>query len=204
MEDLNLNETIQTLFKQFKEHSNEINEFYQRLITTEEENGDDIGIIEKITDAEEKVEAIVSNMEEQSTEIRETYNMVFGVEGDDAGTAPTIGLRKELEEYDKEQTGIIEKLKDRINNLLSGATSVGLASAYNERKDEAAKKEYQFTWLFGATVGVLLLIGIFSTITLYNIETLTLNQLFISLLYKFPYILPLLWLAIFFSKRRSE
>lgn len=94
--------------------------------------------------------------------------------------------------------------------MLPGATSAGLATAYRELKEsfnDSIKNNSRLFYgaLFGIFVTALMLIT--KQVGFWFIEFIDVSNgapLFTNLLYKLPILLPLLWLAMFASKRRSE
>jgi len=105
----------------------------------------------------------------------------------------------ELNEYETAQRVRHEKLFEHINSLIPGATSTGLALAYQERK-----KAYQNTiifWniVFMALVGCMIYGGYITLEKFDNWETTIKHLLQYS-----PIYIPAVWLAIYASKRRSE
>ena len=118
--------------------------------------------------------------------------------------------KKELEEFKNDQINKLNELKEEhgskhkafeeeIEKLLEGATSAGLAEAYSiERK--------KFIWPIriwnGVFVVCLFAISILSFSTLKNLSSI--EEIAKSILHSLPITLPLIWVAVYASKRRSE
>lgn len=120
-----------------------------------------------------------------------------------------------LKQYEQEQQSNNKNLFEQIESLLPGATSAGLAKAYQDMKESFDKPIENWNQVFIGSIAIMFVatflsfidIGIVKddTWTLFAFKqmgdfTSTLN----NLLFKLPLYAPLIWLAIFASKRRSE
>jgi len=106
---------------------------------------------------------------------------------------------KALEEYEAEQKERIENLYKKIEEHLPGATSAGLAKAYEKRR-----KFYQipiFTWNVVFVIAMLIMIY-FGYKNLQDVKSW--EDALKHILHYTPIYLPAIWLAIYASKRRSE
>ena len=148
--------------------------------------------------------------------LEDFYDKILGKE-DESGKK-TGGLKQEIEQrkielddFKQKQHERYEELNKQIENLLPGATSAGLSSAYNEMRNKFSNSAKWYGWGFCGALIILLLV-IFCVRDLLIITEIPLDKgLGISLLallgnfsVKLPFILPALWLVIFISKRRSE
>ncbi|WP_262695498.1 hypothetical protein [Kordiimonas aquimaris] len=170
-------------------------------------------------------ESALSNSEEVSDLLQNTisklerlerfYTDVYGKTNDDGeregGLKQEIYQRREeLTEFDEEQKLQYAALKDRIESLLPGATSAGLAKAYNDLKisfDDPIKNYSRI--FYGAIAGIFIIALFFAvkSVGWFYIEFMDLNvlaELGSNLVLKLPLLVPLIWLAIFASTRRSE
>lgn len=176
-----------------------------------------------------EIKEIIGSSKETVSQLTDFYDQIFGVPQEDGSLSG--GLEQEIEinkkklidlrttqesefsEALKKRKSEFENLKTNIEKLLPGATSAGLASAFSAAKEAYKNKIWLFTGLFYASVLILLGIGF---IWLRNIigansgqsqsilATATTGQLFNSLIFKLPIIIPLIWLATFSAKRRNE
>ncbi len=104
-----------------------------------------------------------------------------------------------LDTYEKEQKERYEKLVEQIESLLPGATSAGLAKAYQDRR-----KSYAYPIIGWSAVFILAMVSMFGAAYL-NMENLkTWEDTLRHLLHYTPLYVPAVWLAIYASKRRSE
>lgn len=178
----------------------------------------------------QKIDEFYSNISDKNKDINELkedslstlqglenfYNKIFGK--DDENGEKVGGLKQELEqrrddldEFKQKQQERYNELNKQIENLLPGATSAGLSSAYSEMRNKFSKNATWYSWGFYGSL-IILSIIIYCVRDLLLIKEIPLDKgLGISLLalfgnfaIKLPFILPALWLVIFVSKRRSE
>ena len=236
---------IATLLENTEAEHEEINKFYNEILnddenesikTTVEEAKKDI-----LRDTEEANEKLV-NVSSKIDNLDKFYIKVFGFEDEEGNI--TGGLDKELKlrikelddfknvqevkyediltkklnsitTYEKNQQANNKNLYEQIESLLPGATSAGLAKAYQLMKDSFEQAIKNWNQVFVGSVIVMFIatflsfieIGIVkdNVITWFSFAkmgdiTSTMN----SLLFKLPLYAPLIWLAIFATKRRSE
>ena len=118
-----------------------------------------------------------------------------------------------LDKYLKETQEHHKNLHAQIESLLPGATSAGLAEAYHIERGKFEKPIKTWNRLFISAIMIMFFATFISFISINVSETGwdfsliqvkgyedTLN----NLLHKFPLYGPLIWLAIYASKRRSE
>lgn len=157
-----------------------------------------IGVATKnIFDSEAFVTQTLKDIESDLSDFREFYSDTFGVKNKDSGEFEG-GLKEKLE------VGFIEynTLLKSIEKLLPGATSAGLASSYGSLKESFDKIIKNNTHIF---YGILTILVITSG-WFYYIEFIDISdqKLLPNFLYKLSFFAPLIWLAFFASKRRSE
>lgn len=95
------------------------------------------------------------------------------------------------------------ELKKTVESLLPGATSAGLASAFKERKDSYLWPKRVWSFVFIASVLSLLLVATYNPVTLTT-ETLDHTNVFSFLLGRLPFVLPIVWLAIYAGRRHNQ
>ena len=213
-----LQDKMQTLFGEAQEWNRIIGEFHKRLTSGNEQEG---AISLQIDDAKNKalkdkgaIEESLQASDNMLKGLKVFYERVFGKEG---GDVPAVGLKQELDDrindleaFRLEQKKAYEALLGEINSLLPGATSAGLSTAYRELKDSFDAPICQYTRIFYAALAALVVVGFLtalSKIGVWPVEFLDVAdpaKVIASLLYKLPMLLPILWLAVFASKRRSE
>jgi len=186
-----------------------------------------LGLKEGIEETAKSSKTILNDVSSEVDELKEFYSKIFGKPNEETGKLEG-GLRQELDvrlqqltkyedeqkrkykalikentnelsKYDTTQRERHDKLFEHINSLIPGATSTGLALAYQNRK-----KAYQITiifWnsIFMALVGGMIYVG-YTTLENFDSWQATLKHL----LHFSPIYIPAVWLAIYASKRRSE
>lgn len=142
-------------------------------------------------------------------------NDIFGEPNDegliDNGLSYELGQQKmRMDELEEQQKKRYVAINEKIESLLPGATSAGLASAYREMK-ESFDKPIQFSGrIFFAAIAVLVIGSLAFSIQSIGPQGLKLAQLggwdtvLRSFAYKLPFYGPAVWLAYYASKRRSE
>lgn len=174
-----------------------LDKFYIKIFGTEDKDGKVTGGLEK------ELEQRVKDLEHFKTEQERIYSEEM---------ASRLGT---LKKYEQEQQANNKNLYEQIESLLPGATSAGLAKAYQEMRGSFDDPIKNWNKVFVGSLGIMFVVTFLSFIdigilkdgtwTLFAFKpmgdfTSTLN----SLLFKLPLFAPLIWLAIFASKRRSE
>jgi len=171
---------------------------------------------ESIIGEQESIEELLSSVSKEVSEINKFHRKVFGKqdkeENVDGGLSGDLDkLILEVKDFEKEQKEKYNALNDEINSLLPGATSAGLATAYRDMKDSFEDPIRNAGRLFFAAIGVLVLVSIFSAIDTIGGDSLIVfvklqewDVVLKSIVFKIPFYAPILWLAFYATKRRSE
>lgn len=163
-----------------------------------------------------KIDTLLEKNDEKLKELNRFYNAVYGQE-DEIDGSRSGGLKDEIETRREE----LDKFKEshelkyttfvnEIESLVSGATSAGLAKAYYVLRKSFSEKIKVYSQLFYGAITGLVVIALFSLVHKIGwfyvemVDTSKLDVLLPNIVNKLPFILPILWLAIFASKRRSE
>lgn len=99
---------------------------------------------------------------------------------------------------DQEHQALLKK----VNDLLPGASSVGLAEAYKNQKESYKAGGFLWPALFVAAITAIIAIGISAfqeAVSAHTIEEAT-----VKILARLPFYLAAVWLASFASKRQSQ
>lgn len=145
------------------------------------------------------------------SEIDSNYNRVVGVK-DSEGKITKRGLVQEMEDQKIQIVKFLEDQRKRyhsqfseIEGLLPGATSAGLAEAYQKQKDSYKRPILLWSIVFIATTATMAGLSILLIYEQFVKETeLTLNGAFISFLKDLPFFIPTIWLAAYASKQQSQ
>jgi hypothetical protein len=172
-----------------------------------------------INESKSKIDESLNSVSNRILELRAFHEKIFGTKV--AEDIPvTDGLEFELEQrlhqlsvYENDQHSKHEALKIKIESLLPGATSAGLASAYGELKNGFSKPIGNYTKLFYGSLLLLVVAGVTASVqsisfdpvfSLKFIATEQWDTVLRSFLFKAPFVAPVIWLAIFSATRRSQ
>ncbi|WP_103594673.1 coiled-coil domain-containing protein [Campylobacter concisus] len=215
-----IEDSVKDFFDEIKEKYTKIAEFHDETLIDEK---DYISTKTEILEAKKDILNDINLTKKHLTEtnkdledLEKFYVKIFGKFDEEEGKR--IGgleqelatRKKELEEFKNDQINKLNELREEhgskhkafeeeIEKLLEGATSAGLAEAYSiERK--------KFIWPIriwnGVFVVCLFAISILSFSTLKNLSSI--EEIAKSILHSLPITLPLIWVAVYASKRRSE
>lgn len=210
---------VEELISSIEEKHLDISKYYTELL----ENGSD-SIMQKIAiakdDAEYDARSIneqLHNMEKQLSYLNTFYNDVIGRKDSEGNTVGGLkneisARQKELDEFKINQESRYTALNEQIEGLIPGATSAGLAAAYRAMRKSFSKPIKQYSILFYTSILILSVTAFISTIDsiwtsneiIKFVDVTDIRNLASNLTHKLPIILPVLWLALFSSKRRSE
>ena len=178
----------------------------------------------------QEIDEFYSNISDKNKEINELkedssgilqelssfHDEIFGK--DDENGKKSGGLKQEidqrrsdLDEFKKKQQEKYDEINKQIENLLPGATSAGLSSAYSEMRNKFSENARWYGRGFYISLCILL-ITVLCIRDVVLVRDIPLDKgIWISLLVllgnfavKMPFIIPALWLVIFISRRRSE
>lgn len=171
---------------------------------------------EGILEEQYKIENLMEEVEFSVKNLKKFHERMFGkvdVDGERVG-----GLSKELDErigvlsdFEQEQKNRYQALNSEIETLLPGATSAGLATAYLDMKksfDTPIKHAGSvFYWSIGLLVIASIILAVESVggdpwVTFVKFDNW--DVVLKGLAYKIPFYAPVLWLAFYATKRRSE
>jgi len=143
-------------------------------------------------------------------EIDATHDKIFGKK--DLEGKLVKGYFQETEELknqisvflNEQQTKFLAQYKE-IESLLPGATSAGLAEAYQKQKVSYKRPIELWSWIFVVTIAAMTGLSIYLIYQqLQSTHEITLNSAFISLLKDLPFFIPTIWLAAYASKQQSQ
>jgi hypothetical protein len=218
-----VDDLIDEKYKCIKDSHTKINKYYNDLLVDEDCIQDEIKIAKnEILETKKKIKEEAENFEDKLGEFKKYYKEVFGYKNEDG--EQTIGLKKELdkrkddlstledsyktklEELEKNHKTKYETLEKQINSLVDGATSAGLAKAFD---DESRKFKYAIiAWNIAFIVSIVIMFFVpslmkYFSITIGENSSDAYNSLLIFIL-KLPFYLPFIWLAFYASKKSSE
>ena len=204
------NEGIKDEIASFKttaeEEAGAISAVHEKIISGEEPLADDIEEAHTTAiDKQKKITTALEDIEKEVADFRKFHITTFGKLDEETGenkggTKQALAtLKKNLEDFEAQQKTKYEALNDEIESLLPGATSAGLATAYKDMKDSFKTPIMVANVLFFVCIAILVTTSIITLKDTSDWQTLLLNSL-----YKLPIFAPIIWLAVFASRRRSE
>ncbi len=172
-----------------------------------------------INESKLKIEESLRTVSNKILELKNFHQKIFGTQTDEEipvndGLEFELELRlSQLSTYETDQKNKHEALKTKVESLLPGATSAGLASAYKELKEGFRKPIRNYTILFYGSLLLLVVAGVTASVQSISFEpafsmkfiaTEQWDSVLRSFLFKAPFVAPVIWLAVFSSTRRSQ
>lgn len=211
-----IKDNVEKLLSDSESKLSEIDELHNSIY---EEDGLKQKIDEFYSNISDKNKEINELKEDSSTTLQGLSNFYDKIFGKDDGNGKKAGglkqeidqRRSDLDEFKQKQEERYNELNKQIENLLPGATSAGLSSAYSEMRNKFSKNAEWYGWAFYFSLFVLF-ITVLCIKDVMLVRDIPLDKgIWISLLVllgnfavKIPFIIPALWLVIFISRRRSE
>lgn len=169
----------------------------------------------------EATRTALAAIKDKISQLDNFYIRIFGEHDQDSGSQDKkkSGLNAELEDRLEQLTKVEEAHKQKhealireIETLLPGATSAGLATAYNKMRVSFDDPIKLYTKLFYGSLGLLVIASMYTSIQAISINPFSVSIINVaewdavlkSLMFKAPFAAPVIWLAIFSSKRRSQ
>lgn len=210
---------INDLVENLESMHTDVDEFYKEALVGDSSTPSTKLIIDQakklILEKQEEIVGLLDEVNKEVTELEEFHTTIFGKKEGDVrigGLSSALDNRIEvLSDFEKKQIIRYNALNTQIESLLPGATSAGLATAYLDLKKSFEKPIKRYTSMFYASLGLLILasamlaidnIGGEHWVTFVKFNDW--DSILKGLVYKVPFYAPVLWLAFFASKRRSE
>lgn len=133
-----------------KQFAIKMRESYHRFYDTQDSEGNITkGLITKLDEACKKIE----ENQDKFDKIDKYYIELFeGIQADENGNGKKPSLEKFIEDFKTQSQSLIEDKRKLINQLLPGATSAGLASAYQKEKQNIEAKLNGWQKIFWGSV----------------------------------------------------
>lgn len=188
-----LENKIIALKNEAAEKVNEILSLHKKVFENTDENN---SIEKQFEDFLLEAEKLFSETEKKKGDFDLFYEKVFGVKQDNGEYKG--GLKKEIEKYEKKY----ENLFIRIESLLPGATSVGLAKVFEDKVIDFRNEEKKWTkWFLVIAIILAIYYGVYIILVPAS-ENLTISLL--KFFHKTPFLLFAIWILIFIGNRRAE
>jgi len=118
-----------------------------------------------------------------------------------------ISFEEKLKEYEfKTKASLTESekkfsaTKEKIDSLLPGASTVGIAEAFKNHKDSFKRPVLIWSLVFIGT----LIVMIAYSLSIKSADINTFSDVWIQILNNLPFFLPAIWIAIYASKQQSQ
>ena len=173
-------ENLPSKLEQAQQHSTEIEELNQKTVGIKQE-----------------IDGIKEDAENKQKEIKSFYSdLLEGKEATTENPDGVLSIKEQIKTFRENSEKQFDELKTKIEGLLPGATSAGLASSYQD-----AQKEKK-TWLYwiGFVVSLLVLISAYFYSFVYNSPPIDLSTIAIRATIGFP----LIWIAWFCQRSISQ
>jgi len=218
-EEESIQQRINELLEQAKIDHSKISNYHEELTKG---NETEASIILQISEAKEKAledtEKIIDSLDSVKGNIKDLNDFYIRIFGKKDKNGKIIGgIDNELNQrmirlgsFQEQQEKKYPALLKEIESLLPGATSAGLSTAYKDLRDSSERQVKKYTKIFYVALGLLALMAF--SLTIHKIDGFVVDFIDIkdpilwlkSFTYKLPLLMPLLWLTLFASKRRSE
>lgn len=156
---------------------------------------------EKLSETFEKVKDYDSEIKDIESETKDFKILVFGKDEADTKSLKykLNNLKDKQEEQIEEWQSQYETLNDKIEALLPGATSAGLAKSYYDQKRTYFWPHVIWSVVFIATMVVMVY---YALTIVQNSEGI--GDALLNILSRAPFFIPTIWLALFASKQQSQ
>lgn len=196
-----------------------VSDFYDKLFNGSESISHIIsGYDRDIKQLRDKLNALTDSAADEHEELKNFYQRIFGrsvtgeVEPQKDGLKHELDVRLEqLKVYEEAHNVRHNAMFERVESLLPGATSAGLATAYKSLKDSFGQRIKNYTTAFYCALVVLLISGIFMifdfTSSPFKVELVKPSdwqEMLKTLLVRAPVVIPVVWFAVFSATRRSQ
>ena len=212
---------IDNLVNRAETQSTAISKYYKELLENSNETESIKSQIEAakmgITATNSTIDDLFETVRTKTEDLKKFHTDVFGTTNKDDTEA--LGLKHEIDtkltqinDLTTSQKTKYDALFKRIEDALPGATSAGLASSYGNLKTSFDLPIRYLTGLFFIAIAMLVIGAMFMvtkelTFTPFKIVLDDIPEwsvIFKSILFRAPFIAPIIWLAIFASTRRDQ
>lgn len=156
-------------------------------------------ITKKLTEATEANEKI----DDKLKELGKFYTKIFGQKVVDENGEEIFknGIDESVNKNLQNMINLYEEFKDKFEELYHIGTNASLASSYETERKSFKCPKIIWTCIAMLCISIMLFIGLCA---FKATDDMTFEKLILSMLYKMPIYLPLIWIAVFAMKRRTE
>jgi hypothetical protein len=211
---------VKRMVEQVRTFHDEVEELHESLLGSSDSTSMKVDAFEReMAKALERLATMITSATTERKDLHAFYVRIFGPEPADDDEVRQGGLKDELDtrmrqlaQVEEEQLTRHTTLFTKIEALLPGATSAGLASAYKKLKDDFETSIRRYTQAFYMSLFVLAIGGLVvvtDSVTFWPpsvkfVQAHDWQGLLQTLLTRLPVVLPVVWLAIYSATRRSQ
>lgn len=198
----------------YEEKYKDIEKYHNNLLSSDDEEnsiqkeiqsayGEILSYQSKLLEWNEEEDWLKQQIENKFDEIRKYYIEVYWQEEEldeewNITQEKVSWIKNQLKDFQTKKEKEFDQLKENIESLLPGATSAWLSKAYKDMKDSFSWPKLVWNFIF---MIVILIIIIWSKgIHVWD----SLENTILNILPHLTYILPLVWLWYFASKKQSQ
>ena len=192
-------ESAQTSLEKIKsfvsEHQETLENLPSKLEQAQQHSAEIEELDQKTGEISQKIDGIKKDIEDRQGSIRDFYSKLF--ESEERETPDRVlSIKEQIQNFQESSLKQFEELKKRIEGLLPGATSAGLASSYQDAQKEKKTMPY---WI-GFVASLLVLMTAYFYSFVYNSPPTDLSTIVIRVTIGFP----LIWIAWFCQRSISQ
>ena len=176
------------------EHEQTLENLLSRLEQAQKQSTKIQELNQEAVETKQKIDDIKKDIDDKQESIRDFYSMLFEGTEEDFSRIPSI--KDQIQTFQENSKKQFDELKAKIEGLLPGATSAGLASSYQDAQKE--KKTWPY-WI-GFVLSLLALMFEYLYFFVYNAPSTDLPTIVIRVTIG----LLLLWIAWFCQKSISQ
>lgn len=181
----------QSIYGKIKKTQQEIQDIFNQISQTNTDANTELEYTQKI-----KIE-----MTQKLEELDKFHNKIFGQKGKDENGKEILegGINEVVNRNLQEMENLQKEYKDKFDGLYQIGTNASLASSYEKERRSFVVPKFLWTALTLACITSMCIAG-----ALNITSDMSYEKLLLSILYKAPIYLPLIWLTIFSIRRRAE
>lgn len=187
------NELISNLQNKDSEFSSAVENISTQLNTAQENSN-------SIETSKQTIHGITTEIEDIKNTVINDFKKIQKLSKQSSEISETISNQ---ESTLKQLSVKAEELKQTIEDLLPGATSAGLASAFKDRKESFKIPKILWGSVFVLSVIALFLVAYIDPVS-FEKTTLNFEIIFQNIFIKLPFVVPIVWLAIYAGRRHSQ
>lgn len=197
---------IENKVQSSNEKNAKIIELHNKIFVSSEEES---CIDDDIKEATEAIKQAVNEIQGKKAGFNEYYAKIFGTKNEAGEEVP--GLKQEIEKnktelnnLHKQESEKFKALFEKIEGLLPGATSAGLAKTFADQKKQYRIPNIIWSIVFVITMLIMAGFGAYTWKDIVDANAITLSFVLSKILARTPFFIATIWLGYFASKQQSQ